>query len=79
MNEGNVHDVFKEVFTALSFSDKEVLNKIPDEILRKIMNYASGSDLEPNLDLDKPLIDQNISDESKSILAVLWQIYMVEE
>jgi len=79
MNDRNVHDVFKEVFSTLSLSDNEVLSKIPDDVLQKIMNYASGSYLEPSLDLDKPLAEQKISEESKNILAVLWQLYMYEE
>ena len=65
-----------EVYTALSYSDNEVIDKIPDDVLRKIINYSSNSDLEPKLDLDKPLEEQNISEESKSILAILWQLYM---
>ena len=72
----NVKDIFKEVYTALSLSSEEVVEKIPDNVFQKIIDFASDSTLMPNFNLEEPLIEQNISEESKNILAVLWQLYM---
>ena len=66
-------DVFKEVYTILSNSDEKIVKKIPDNIFLSIVTYASKSDLEPELD------EQDISEESKSILSIIWYEFACDE
>ncbi len=75
-NDLKVYDIFKEVYATLTYSDSEVISKIPDHILQKIMLFAANSNIEPAIDVDKELSEQSISEEAQSILAVLWQLYM---
>ena len=59
-------------------TDKELIKKIPDSIFQSIISYASKSEIEPHLDMNKELVEQDISDESKSFLSVLWYEYICE-
>jgi hypothetical protein len=72
----NFYDVFKEVYAVLSLTENEFVEKIPDSIFQSIISYASKSDIEPHLDVNKELAEQDISDESKSILSILWYEYV---
>lgn len=72
-------DVFKEVYTILSNSDEKIVKKIPDNIFLSIVTYASKSDLEPEIDMNKELDEQDISEESKSILSIIWYEFACDE
>jgi len=77
-NEQNFYEVFKEVYSVLSLTDNELVSKIPDRIFQSIVEYASKSDAQPYIDMDKEINEQKISDEAKSILSILWYEYMCD-
>ncbi len=75
----NLYDVFKEVYAVLSLTDTEIVEKIPDNIFQNILEYASQSNIEPEVDTNLDLSEQKISNESKSFLSILWYKYMCTE
>ena len=72
-------DVYKEVFVILSNFNKEILDKIPSRIFNKIANLAADSEIEVNIDMTKELEDQNISEESKDMISLLYYKYIADD
>lgn len=72
-------DVAKETFTVLSFYNKELLDDIPDSLLRFLIDLAADSNKDYYIDKNKELSDQNLSDECKDLLATIYYIYNLDE
>lgn len=73
------NDICKEVYTMLAYFDTDLLNKIPDNVLRKIVELASESEKDVFVDAEKNLQDQNISEESKDLLSIIYYNYIANE
>lgn len=71
-------DVYKEVFTVLSNFNDEVIKKIPNSVFNKIIDLAADSQIKVNIDATKPLEEQNISEESKNILSLIYYKYIAD-
>jgi len=78
-NQISLDDAFKEVYTVLTFSDKDITSKIPDEVLRSIVEHASNSSIEPRIDMEKDLLDQDISEEGKDLLSIIYYSFVCNE
>ena len=78
-NQISLDDAFKEVYTVLTFSDDAVTSKIPDEVFRSIVEHASNSSIEPNIDTEKDLLDQDISEEGKDLLSIIYYSFICNE
>ena len=72
-------DVYKEVFVVLSNFNKEIIEKIPSRVFNKIANLAADSEIEVNIDMTKELEDQNISEESKDMISLLYYKYIADD
>ena len=70
-------DVAKEVITVLSYCDDSFVDKIPDYILKKLNDLAADSLKEVYIDKGKSLMEQNISNECKDLLGMLFFEYML--
>ena len=75
----NLDDVFKEVYSVLTFSDQAITDKIPTEIYQDILERAANSTLEPKIDMDKSLLEQDISQEGKDLLSLLYYSFVCNE
>ena len=71
-------DVYKEVFTVLSNFNDEVIKKIPNSVFNKIIDLAADSEIKVNIDVTKPLEEQDISEESKNILSLIYYKYIAD-
>ena len=72
-------DVYKEVFVVLSYFNETVIKKIPSTVFNEIIDFAADSNLEVEIDVTKKLKDQNISEESKSIISLIYYKYIVDD
>lgn len=73
------YDVYGEVFTILSLFNDELIDKIPSSVLIKIGNLSLGSKYNFYIDKNKSLKDQNISEDSKDLLALIYYNYIASE
>jgi hypothetical protein len=73
------NDVAKEVLTVISNYDEELLNKLPDELLKELSDLAADSEKEYHLKENVLLKDQDISEDCKDILAILYYNYQSNE
>ena len=72
-------EICKEVLTILSCFDEEIISKMPDSILHELMYVAADSDVEYYIDIDKSLEEQDISEESKNLISLIYYSYIAEE
>lgn len=72
-------DVCKEVLMVLSFFDEELINKIPTKVIRGLMEIATESEIEFYVNENKGLNEQNISEESKNLIALIYYNYIADE
>ena len=64
-----------EVNEIINNSSNEVIDKIPTRF-RNFVSQNMNNNYNVNLDLDKSIIEQNISKEAKSIIALIYRDYI---
>ena len=74
-----IHDVCKEVLTILGYFNNDIMGKIPSRILKKLSELAADSKLNCYIDKEKDLLEQNISEKSKDLIALLYYSYIANE
>ena len=72
-------DVCKEVLIVLSVFNEELINKIPTKVISGLMEIAADSEMEFCVDKNKGLNEQNISEESKNLIALIYYNYIADE
>lgn len=71
--------VFKEVITILSYFKEDLIMKIPSKVFKKLRELAGDSEGEIYIDPEKSIEEQNISEESKDIISLIYYIYIAKE
>ena len=79
MSNIRLDDAFKEVYTVLTFTDQSITDKIPNDVYHSIVEHAANSNLEPEIDINKDLLDQNISEEGKDLLAIIYYSFVCND
>jgi len=74
-----MNDICKEVFMILSYLDNELLNKIPNKFLKFLTDQAADSNHDFYINPNKDLNEQDISEESKDLLALIYYSYIANE
>lgn len=72
-------DLAKEFLAVISFCDSSVLNKLPDDLLKKISDLAADSTKDFYLDKNKKLDEQNITEECKDLIGTIFFMYLIDE
>ncbi len=75
----NFNVISKEVLTVLSYCDKNIINKIPNSLIKELVNYAADSNIECVINSEKKLEEQNISEESKDLIALIYYSFIANE
>lgn len=70
------NDIYKEVFMVLSNFNDDVIKKIPNSVFDKIIKLSADSKVEVNIDVNKTIEEQNISEESKNMLSLIYYKYI---
>ena len=73
------NDVYKEVFTTLSFFSDDLIDKIPSNVLKTIGNLSQNSKSSFYIDKEKSLKDQDISEDSKNLISLIYYTYIANE
>lgn len=74
-----INDVCKEVLTILAYFNEELIEKIPDKVLKKLTELSKDSKVDFYIDSEKNLDYQNISEEGKNLIALLYCNYIANE
>ena len=79
MEEHLNSDTAKEVLTVLSYYNEELLKNLPDEIIKELTSLAADSDKDYFIKKDKKLIEQNLSEDCKDLLAIIFYNYQTDD
>lgn len=69
-------DIAKELLTVISYCDNSFINNIPSNFLINLKELAADSSENYYIDNNKNLLEQNISNETKELLGILYYLYM---
>lgn len=69
-------DIAKEVLTIIYYSDKEVQDNIPEEVLNKLTVLAADSTKEVLIKKNKKLNEQDLSEDSLDFFSALYYLYV---
>lgn len=78
-NVQNISDISKETLTFLAFFDNEMLKKIPNYVIRGLCEQAADSELDFYIDANKSFKEQQISEKSKDLIALIYYDYIAED
>lgn len=72
-------DVALETLEVLKYFNTEFTNGIAESFLNSMKELAKKSKLEVKIDTNKKLIDQNISEETKDIISLVYYNYFADD
>lgn len=70
-------DVAKEFLIVSSYFDDELLKKIPDEIMQILVESAADSNKNFYIEEGKSLMEQDITEECKDLIALIDYLYVL--
>lgn len=73
------NDVYKEVLTVLAYFNDDFIEKIPDKVLKKLNELAADSKTDFYIDTEKKLYEQNISEESKDLISLIYYNFVADK
>lgn len=65
-------DVYKEALILMSLFHKDLVSKIPENVWQVLLEIAAESNKEFYFDVTKSLEEQNISEECKDIISLIY-------
>ena len=74
-----INDVCKEVLTILAYTDNSLIEQIPEKVFNKLQEFAADSNVEFFINSEIDLNDQDISDECKDFISLLYYSYIANE
>lgn len=74
-----MNDTAKEVISVLNYFDYDLIRRIPKKFLDYLKNKAKDSNKKVDIDINKSLLEQNISEESKDLIALIYYNYFSDE
>lgn len=77
MEETAYRKSLKEVYVILNSSNYEVINKLPDDLKEYIISKMDDK-YDYKIDTNKSLMQQNMMDKTKIILAKIYQKYLYD-
>lgn len=73
------NNVYGEVFAILSFLNVDLIDKIPDNVIKRIGNLSTNSNTNFYVNKEKKLNAQDISEESKDLISLIYYTYIANE
>ncbi len=77
--QSETNNVAKETIEILKYFDSKFLSKISENFLKELTQLAKDSNLEVKIDKNKKLKEQEISDETKSLISIMYYRYFATE
>lgn len=78
-NIQKINDISKEVLTILAYFDQKIIEKIPTSFLDMLKNQAANSTNEFYINPNSDISEQNISEESKDLISLIYYSYIADE
>ena len=75
--ENNLKKAYSEIYEILNLMEEEYVNKVPQK-LRDLFKMEKEDNFSVNINIDKPLENQNLQKDTLTILAVLYINYWSE-
>ena len=75
--ENNLKKAYKEIYEILNLMEKEYTDKIPQK-LKDLFEREKDNNFSIHINIDKPLENQNLQNDTLTILAILYINYWVE-
>ena len=75
--ENNLKKAYSEIYEILNLMEEEYVNKVPQK-LRDLFKMEKEDNFSVNINIDKPLENQNLQKDTLTILAILYINYWVE-
>lgn len=74
-----IRDVAKETIELLNYFDSKFISKISTKFLHFLEELAQSSTINVTIDKKKKLKDQNVSEECKSLISLIYYDYIANE
>ncbi len=74
-----VDDIAKETLDILKYFDFNFVSKIPNNFLENLKKISKTSTITININKDKPLKEQEISEGCKDLISLLYYNYVANE
>ncbi len=78
-NQIEISNIAKETIEVLNHFDEEFTSKISKTFLNNLYELSKNSNIKVIIDENKELKDQNISEECKDLLSILYYKYIATE
>lgn len=78
-NQLEISNVAAETIQLLGYFDKEFVSKISTDFLKFLKKIAEGSNINVKINENKKLKDQDISDECKDLIAIIYYRFIATE
>lgn len=78
-NIQTIGDISKEAITFLAFFDNEMIKKIPSHVIAELCEEAADSTMDFFIDANKTFEEQNISEQSKDLISLIYYNYIADE
>lgn len=75
MEEKLNSDIAKELIIVLSYFDEDLVSRIPNNFLKYINDLAADSTKEFYIDKERKLSEQNISEDCKDLIGLIYYLY----
>ena len=79
MIDNSINDIAKESLEALKHFDKKLIDKMPQIVWNNLEELSKMSKKRVNIDMNLPLKEQNILEESKDLISVIYYKYIASE
>lgn len=73
------NNIYKEVLITLAYFDAELIKKIPDKVFENLKELAGESEEDFYINTEQDLEKQDISEESKDLIALIYYDYIADE
>ena len=74
-----VDDIAKETLYILKYFDSNFVSKIPNKFLENLKNLAKTSQITVNIDRYKKLEEQEVSEDCKDLISLIYYNYVANE
>ena len=72
-------DLAKETLITLSYLNPSILKQIPKNLYQKITSLAALSKKDYYVDIEKPLEEQEISEDCKDLISIIYYLYVADD
>lgn len=79
MEQIKINDVAKETVMVLKYFEEKFTSKIPSKFILLLNRLAQESNIDVYIDKGKKLNEQNISEECKDLISLMYYSYIADE